>query len=90
MSLAAEHRLSGTRASGTAARGLSRGLWSPGSLAVVCGLCGSNGLWDLPAEIQPGSAAFARGFSTTAPLDESSELLVIVVFVFMYMFPPEL
>ena len=46
------------------------------------GLCGSNGLWDLPAEIQPGSAAFARGFSTTGPLDESSELLVIVVFVF--------
>ena len=57
---------------------------------MVRGLCGSNGLWDLPAEMEPGSAAFARGFSTTAPLDESSELLVIVVFVFMYMFPPEL
>ena len=47
-------------------------LWSPGSLAVVRGLCGSNDMWGLPAEIEPGSPALARGFSTTAPPDKPS------------------
>lgn len=66
------------------------GLWSPGSVAVVHGLCGSNDLGNLPAEMEPGCPALAGGFPTAARPDKSSQLLIIVVFVLTDMLPPEL